>query len=75
MQVSLQLPLPPGPAQSLQDAVGEVGELQVRIPLLAYQGPVTHGLGGNDDQLLPPPASQKHPREETGRSDFMKMEI
>ena len=63
VEVSLELALPPGPAEPLQNAVGEVGELQVGVALQADQGPVPHVLGGDDDQFLPPPANQK-PRQE-----------
>ena len=61
MEVTLELALPPGPAQPLQNAVGEVRELQVGVTLQAYQGPVPHVLGGDDDQSLSPPVDQKRP--------------
>lgn len=67
VEVTLELPLPPGPAQALQDAVGKIRELQVGVALQADQGTVAHVLGGDDDQSLPPPADQTQPH----RSDFM----
>jgi len=51
VQVSLQLALPPRPAQALQDAVRWVGDFQVRVAVVTNEDAEPLLLGRHQDKL------------------------